>query len=105
MTAADGGGGGFVTAWFTHYIPDTITVDHGATPQFFNPDLYGGPFGGKKHTITEVRDRSDPGPPRFDVTVAWGQAAPIAGVEKLDSGTYHFICRVHPFMKGTLVVK
>src|SRR5438105_1315005 len=105
VTAADGGGGGFVTARFPHYTPAPSPGDHGATPQFFNPDLYGGPFGGKKHTITEVRDRSDPGPPRFDVTVAWGQAAPIAGVEKLDSGTYHFICRVHPFMKGTLVVK
>jgi len=102
---AGGGGGRFVTAWFTHYVPDTITVARGATPEFFNPDLYGGPFGGKRHTITELRDRHfDPGPPRFDVSVDFGHAAPITGVEKLGPGTYHFICRVHPFMKGTLVI-
>ena len=99
--------GGFVTAWFTHYIPEKIRVARGSTPQFFNPDLYGGPFGGKRHTITEVRNLhfDPPGPPRFDVSVDFGHAAPITGVEKLKPGTYDFICRVHPFMKGKLIVE
>jgi plastocyanin len=99
--------GGFLTAWFTHYIPDKLKVARGTTPQFFNPDLYGGPFGGKRHTITEVRNLhfEPPGPPRFDVSVDFGQVAPLAGVEKLKPGTYDFICRVHPFMKGKLIVE
>jgi len=98
--------GGVVTAWFTHYIPEKIKVARGSTPRFFNPDLYGGPFGGRRHTITEVRDgKRDPGPPRFDVTVPFGEGAPVAGVERLGPGTYRFICRVHPFMQGTLIVE
>ena len=99
--------GGFVTAWFTHYIPQKIVVTRGSTPQFFNPDLYGGPFGGRRHTITEVRNLrfGPPGPPRFDVSVDFGHAAPITGVEKLTTGTYDFTCRVHPFMKGKLIVE
>ncbi len=99
--------GGFLTAWFTHFIPDKIVVTHGTTPQFFNPDLYGGPFGGRRHTITEVRrpNFDPPGPPRFDVSVDFGHAAPITGVEKLAPGTYDFTCRVHPFMKGKLIVQ
>lgn len=99
--------GGFVTAWFTHYIPQKIVVARGSTPRFFNPDLYGGPFGGRRHTVTEVRNvhLDPPGPPRFDVSVDFGHAAPITGVEKLKPGTYDFICRVHPFMKGRLIVE
>jgi plastocyanin len=99
--------GGNVTAWFTHYIPDKIVVARGTTPRFFNPDLYGGPFGGKRHTITEVRNaRFDgPGPPRFDVSVDFGHVAAINGVEKLKPGTYDFTCRVHPFMTGKLIIE
>ena len=99
--------GGFVTAWFTHYIPEKIKVARGSTPQFFNPDLYGGPFGGKRHTITEVRNLhfGPPGPPRFDVSVDFGQVAALTGVEKLEPGTYDFVCRIHPFMKGKLIVE
>lgn len=102
--AAGPGGpaGGALTAWFTHYIPATVNVDKGGTLDFFNPDLYGGPFGGRAHTITEVR--AD-GPPRFDVRVPWGESATIGGVEGLDSGTYPFTCRIHPFMHGNLVVR
>ncbi len=102
--AAGPGGpaGASFTAWFTHYIPETVNVERGGTLEFFNPDLYGGPFGGRAHTITEVR--SD-GPPRFDVKVPWGTSATIGGVEGLDSGTYPFSCRIHPFMHGTLVVR
>jgi plastocyanin len=99
--------GGFVTAWFTHFIPDKIIVAHGTTPRFFNPDLYGGPFGGRRHTITEVRKPhfDPPGPPRFDVTVDFGHVGPITGVENLKPGTYDYTCRVHPFMKGKLIVQ
>jgi hypothetical protein len=99
--------GGFVTAWFTHYIPSKIKIARGSTPQFFNPDLYGGPFGGKRHTITEVRNLhfDSPGPPRFDVSVDFGHSAPLTGVEKLKPGTYDFTCRVHPFMTGKLLIE
>jgi len=99
--------GGFLTAWFTHFIPDKIVVARGTTPHFFNPDLYGGPFGGRRHTITEVRNThfDGPGPPRFDVSVDFGHVAPITGVEKLRAGTYDFVCRVHPFMTGKLIVQ
>ncbi len=102
VAGPSGSGGGALTAWFTHYIPETVTIDQGGSVEFFNPDLYGGPFGGRKHGITEVRAG---GPPRFDVFVPWGQAAAIAGVETLPPGRYPFTCRVHPFMHGTLVVR
>ena len=97
-----GPAGAHFTAWFTHFIPETVSVDRGGMLQFFNPDLYGGPFGGRAHTITE--DRPD-GPPRFDVTVPWGMSSPIGGTEQLPVGRYPFTCRIHPFMHGTLVVR
>lgn len=92
---------GALTAWFNHFIPETVTIDQGGSLQFFNPDLYGGPFGGRAHTITELR--SD-GPPRFDGTALWGTAANIEGVAALSPGRYTFTCQIHPFMRGTLVV-
>lgn len=98
-----GPGGPALTAWFTHYIPDTVAIDQGGSLQFFNPDLYGGPFGGRRHSVTEVRPEG--GPPRFDAFVGWGEVAPITGVEGLAPGRYPFTCRVHPFMHGMLVVR
>ena len=98
----EAGAAGALTAWFTHYIPDTVTIDQGGTLQFFNPDLYGGPFGGRAHTITE---RRADGPPRFDVMVPFGTASAIGGTEALPAGRYAFTCRIHPFMHGTLVVR
>jgi len=97
-----GKGSSALTAWFTHYIPSTVTIDAGGKLQFFNPDPYGGPLGGRTHSITELR--SD-GPPRFDVFVPWGMAADIGGVESLPRGRYAFACRIHPFMRGNLVVR
>lgn len=97
-----GGSAGALTAWFTHYIPDTVTIGQGGTLVFFNPDLYGGPLGGRAHTITE--SRAD-GPPRFDVFVPFGTASAIGGTETLPAGRYAFTCRIHPFMKGTLLVR
>ncbi|MGH9002133.1 MAG: cupredoxin domain-containing protein, partial [Acidimicrobiia bacterium] len=97
-----GPAGASMTAWFTHYIPETVTIDQGGSLVFFNPDLYGGPFGGRAHTITEDRPE---GPPRFDVTVPWGMSSPIGGTEQLPVGRYPFTCRIHPFMHGTLVVR
>jgi plastocyanin len=98
--AADRPGG--LTAFFTHYIPDTVTVEQGAALQFFNPDLYGGPFGGKGHFVTERR--SD-GESRFDSFVAFGTSSAIDGVSALSPGSYPFYCKIHPFMRGTLIVR
>ena len=34
-----------------------------------------------------------------------GETVPVAGVEKLEPGTYEFLCEPHPNMKGTLQVR
>lgn len=88
---------GALTAWFNHYIPETVTIDQGGSLQFFNPDLYGGPFGGRAHTITELR--SD-GPPRFDGTALWGTAANIEGVAALSPGSLHVHLPDPPLHEG-----
>jgi plastocyanin len=33
------------------------------------------------------------------------QVHQVHGVDKLPPGTYQFVCQVHPFMHGTLIVE
>ena len=37
-------------------------------------------------------------------TVGFGTEVPVVGVEKLDAGSYEFLCSVHTFMKGQINV-
>jgi len=45
-------------------------------------------------------------PTRFSSgLVDWGQVHQMHGVDKLPKGTYDFVCQVHPFMKGHIIVE
>ncbi|WP_310529876.1 multicopper oxidase domain-containing protein, partial [Nocardioides sp.] len=56
------------------------------------------------HTVTSVATNEE-GTPLFDVRVAAGTSATITGVETLVEGSYAFFCKLHPQMRGTLVVQ
>jgi spore coat protein A len=90
-----------VTVYADHFLPATVTVDRGGTVQFFDPDPWGnGEAPG--HTVTELH----PPRPRFDSgIVPLGRAAEVAGVAALAPGSYVFTCRIHPFMRGSLIVR
>jgi plastocyanin len=90
-----------VTAFNVHFVPEMVTLERGATLQFFNPDGLGRlEFDG--HTLTEVRPD---GPPRFGSgLVTFPTAAEVKGVSSLPPGRYAFRCEIHPFMRGTLVI-
>ncbi|HEX6493119.1 MAG TPA: cupredoxin domain-containing protein [Candidatus Dormibacteraeota bacterium] len=94
-------GGAMVTVYADHFLPATVTVEHGGTVTFFDPDPWGnGEAPG--HTVTE---RHVP-KPRFDSgVVSLGKAGEVSGVSSLAPGTYDFTCRIHPFMHGTLIVR
>jgi plastocyanin len=91
-----------VVAHNLHFVPDQVTVERGGTLQFFNPDSVGRlEFDG--HTLTELRPD---GPPRFGSgLVTFPTAAEVKGVSSLPPGRYGFHCDIHPFMRGTLLVR
>ena len=93
--------GAVITVYANHFGPATVTVEHGGTLEFFDPDPWGnGEASG--HTVTE---RHFPGP-RFDSgVVGLGKAADVSGVPALAPGSYSFTCRIHPFMHGLLIVR
>lgn len=78
------------------FSPQTVVVERGGTLRYVNADPVGG-----THTIThDVRRKA-----LFTTApVDTGAAVDVAGVEKLPAGQYPFVCLVHPFMSGTLVV-
>lgn len=79
------------------YVPATVTVGGGGTLTVVNLDTY-------DHTVTSTAV-DERGEPLFDVRVDAGTTATVAGVENLANGRYDYICRFHPFMRGTLVVE
>lgn len=102
-------------AW--KYVPATVTVNQGQSFKFGNYD----PFGGiPAHSLDELVPGCTAPPytknnagndgtcayPRFSSgLVDHGQVHAMHGVDKLAVGSYEFICQVHPFMTGTLIVK
>jgi plastocyanin len=78
----------------------TYTIDQGEPLLFRNADaLSPGP-----HNVT-ASDAGPDGSPRFaSATIPNGQETPVAGATTLATGTYGFICTVHPFMQATLTV-
>lgn len=90
-----------VSVYADHFLPYTVSVERGGSLQFFDPDPWGnGEAPG--HSVTELT----PDTPRFDSgIVGLGKAAEVGGVSALPSGTYTFTCRIHPFMRGILIVR
>ena len=70
------------------YSPSPITVTAGQTVRFTNNDDV-------QHTVTDQNGTFDSG--SLDANKSWSY--------KFDKpGTYAYYCRVHPSMKGTVVV-
>jgi plastocyanin len=102
-TRTAGGGSALVLANNMHFVPRTVTIDHGSTLQFLNPDSLSS-LEHAGHTLTE--HRADGGPARFNsALVEFGSASPVAGVPDLGTGRYDFFCEIHPFMRGVLTVR
>jgi plastocyanin len=73
------------------------TIDQGEKVTLRNADVAG-------HDVTSTR-KSDDGKPLFlSELVAPGSSGPVVGTEYLVTGTYPFVCTVHPGMDATLEV-
>ena len=69
-----------------------MTISKGGTASYINVDAV-------RHNVasTDGLFRSE--------LAGTGETVPVAGTEKLEPGTYQFICEPHPGMKGQLVVR
>jgi len=74
------------------YLTPSVTVNKGGTVSYTNYDAV-------RHNVssTDGLFRSD--------FADGGETVPVAGVEKLEPGTYAFLCEPHPNMKGQLTVR
>lgn len=74
------------------FNPSSVTLARGGTLWVKNND-------DNLHTVTS----NTPG--LFDTEIRPGQRVRVAGVGRLPAGTYHFHCRFHSTMTGTLTIK
>jgi plastocyanin len=87
-----------VVAYAFAYAPNPIHIAQGTALELRVLD----PQAGEGHTVTEL---ARPGEERFDSPVTpLGKTGEVIGAADLAPGTYTFHCRVHGFMKGTLIV-
>jgi plastocyanin len=79
------------------FFQGDVTIAQGDAVSFTNFDTVA-------HDVTAA-DKGGDGKPLFQsAQVGTGQSAPVAGVEYLSTGSYPYICSIHPFMKGTITV-
>jgi plastocyanin len=79
------------------FFQGDVTIAQGDAITFTNLDTV-------PHDVTASAKGSD-GKPLFASTQAGpGSSAPVEGVEYLTSGSYPYICSIHPFMTGTITV-
>ena len=79
------------------FASPTTTIDQGEKVTLRNLDIAGHDVSSKK--------RSDDGKPLFrSELIAPGDEGPVLGTEYLTTGTYPFVCTVHPGMEATLEV-
>ena len=74
------------------YVNPDVSIDQGEKLTFLNPDV-------APHDVTST----EPGLFASE-TVGAGSEVPVTGADSLASGTYDYICSVHPYMTGTLTV-
>lgn len=73
------------------------TIDQGEKVTLRNNDV-------DSHDVTSVRTGDDGRPLFRSDLVSPGQSGPVRGTEYLTTGTYPFICSIHPWMEATLEV-
>lgn len=71
------------------FVPATLTIAAGQSVTFTNRD-------DDAHTVTATDGRFDS--KGLDTNVVWRHTFTTPGV-------YHYFCELHPFMRGTVVVK
>ena len=86
-----------VTPGVLDFSPKQVHLGGGGTLTLVNLDTF-------DHTVTSVATGVD-GAPLFDVRVPGGTSAAITGAEALAEGSYPFYCKLHPQMRGLLVVE
>ena len=75
---------------FDRYDPMEVTIDQGERVTFVNRDV-------SRHDVVGNGFKSREVDPQG--------TAPVEGAEGLSSGRYDFLCSIHPYMTGTLVVR
>src|SRR3954469_6572001 len=85
------------TVW--RFAASEYTIDQGEKLTFKNTDA----VSPGKHNVTSNAKNGDK--PLFaSETIPNGQEANVDGAQQLKTGSYDFICTVHPFMQATLKV-
>ena len=74
------------------YLTPIVTINKGGTASYINVDAV-------RHNVS-----STDGLFRSELADT-GETVTVAGTEKLEPGTYQFLCEPHPGMKGQLIVR
>ncbi len=81
----------------SQYLTPQVTIDQGERVTFMNTDAI-------DHDVL-ARDAGPDGAPLFrSELIAGGATTPVEGAEYLTTGSYAFICSIHPQMEGTINV-
>ena len=79
------------------YLTSDVTIDQGERVTFMNTDA-------ADHDVL-ARDKGADGKPLFrSDLVGAGRTVPVQGTEYLTTGSFRFLCSIHPQMEGTLKV-
>src|SRR3954467_14433383 len=79
------------------FFQGDVTIAQGENVTFTNGDTM-------THDVTASGKGADGKPLFQSAQIGPAQSAPVAGVEYLTTGSYPYICSIHPFMKGTITV-
>jgi plastocyanin len=81
----------------TDRYASSVTIDQGERLTFRNLDTHG-------HTVTATQKGADGKPLFATPVIGLNQSAFVDGSQFLTTGSYEFLCTVHTFMRGTVVV-
>jgi plastocyanin len=79
------------------YIGGNISMAQGEKVTFTNSDTVA-------HDVTAKTNGSDGKPLFKSALIGAGGSGPVDGAEYLTTGSYDYLCSVHPFMTGTITV-
>jgi plastocyanin len=79
------------------FVGGDITIAQGEKVTFTNGDTV-------THDVTAATKAADGNPLFASEKIGAGQSAAVAGTEYLTTGSYGYICSIHPGMKGTITV-
>ena len=83
----------------TRFAAERYEIDQGEALFLRNDDV-----SGAKHDVQSTANGEYRGALFSSDLTEQGKTAPVEGADQLTTGSYPFICSIHPSMKGTLVV-